>query len=538
MWRLWRTWRVARSMVTVTFELGNVRVQAEETQARANSGLLEGYWQKAKGEEGEFKEIKVILPTWVALKALQTYQSYLLTHKVHQEDVNSTLNCLDLAVLLEDQRLEATLLHSDCFLSLARNHSVAILATAARFKHRSEAWKELYCRAFGLASEHLPYLLEKWKAKLAELPVKVARRLYRKALLELFRQGNGYDEGVVKALREVWQCKSGVELLLLEEQRCLKRPVETNSQGSVQFVVGTTEATAPVQAEELEIEAKWRLVGEKPDLQYSFQQTNGVQTLRLTLSLSFLSPTHPSPTTHIIDLFQGLSPVYSLPLPCPPPCSISLSLRPEPVLSSLTHYLGSTFDSPTASERLGSLSEEQLTAVLRSGVKVATEDSVLYVVGKWAEGRREGPAGVLEWVIWPEITLNCLLDCARRFRKLRENCSFREMFTKELLQRSGVCPASTSPSPSQRQYRSSAAKRPLSLQAFLSDVASAVPELDYTPRHLPEHDPAQNRHLSLLNEKQIHLERLKTHYRLLQCFNPPSDSSISIVPSLPAPFSM
>lgn len=524
-------------MVTVTFELGNVRVQAEETQARANSGLLAGYCQQAERKEGEFSEIKVILPTWVTLKTLQVYQNYLTTQKVHQEDVNSTLNCLDLAVLLEDQRLEATLLHSDCFLSLARNHSAAILTTAARFKHRNEGWKELYRRAFGLASEHLPYLLEKGKGKLAELPVKVARRLYRKALFVLFRQGNGYDEGVVKALREAWDCKSGVELLLLEEKRCLMQAIETNSQGNVQFVEGIEEAKATIRAEEMEIEAKWTRCEENSGLKYCFRQTNGAQTIRFTLNLLCVSPTCPGPisTTLIMDLFQGISPVYSLPPPCPSPFSISLSLRAELVLSSLTRYLGITLDSPTVSERLSSLSEEQLTAVLRSGVKVATEDSVLYVVGKWAEGRKEEAAEVLDWVIWPEVTLNCLLDCARRFRKLRENVRFREIFTRELMRRSGILPASSSPCLSERHYLSITAKRPISLQAFLSDVANAVPELDYTPRHLPEHDPAQNRHLRLLNEMQIHLEKLKTHFRLLQCFNPPSNSSISIVPSLPQP---
>jgi hypothetical protein len=170
-------------------------------------------------------------------------------------------------------------------------------------------------------------------------------------------------------------------------------------------------------------------------------------------------------------------------------------------------------------------------------VKVATEDSVLYVAGKWAEGRREGPGKVLNWVIWQEISLNCLIDCSRRFSKLRKSHRFREIFTSELLRRSGVT-ATSSPQPSlERVYRVTGVNRSISLQAFLSEVASVVPELDYTPEHLPEHDPAKNLKIRQLHEKKIQLERLKAHYRILQGFNPPSNSNsaISIVPISSSP---
>lgn len=525
-------------MVTVTFELGNVRVQAEETQARENIALLERYWKRETGKEGELKEIKVVLPAWVAPKTLHAYLLYINTRKTHQQDVNSTLNLLDLAVLLEDSRLEATLLQSDCFVSLARNHSLAVLTTSARFKHRAEPWKALYKRAFQLVSEHLPYLLEKYKPKFAELSAKVAKRLYRKALIVLFKQGSGYDEGVFKALREVLECKSGVEMMILEEQMCIKRPIDPILLRNMDLTGENKEAIAIVLIEDWQVEAK--ILSDKSELIYSFKLLNSAFTIRLTLYMHISTPNCTSPTviTRIIDLFQGISPVYSLPFPFLSVCSIRLGLRAEFVLSALTRHLASSLDEPKASERLVNLSEEQLTAVLRSnGVKVATEDSVLYVVGKWAEGRREGPGKALNWVIWQEISLNCLIDCSRRFSKLRKSHHFREIFTSELLRRSGVT-ATSSPQPSlERVYRVTAVNRSTSLQTFLSEVASVVPELDYTPEHLPEHDPAKNLKIRQLHEKKIQLERLKAHFRILQGFNPPSNSNsaISIVPISSSP---
>lgn len=518
-------------MVTVTFELGNVREHAEETQVRENSTLLERYWKRETGKDGELREIKVVLPSWVAAKTLHTYISYITTHKPHQQDVNSTLNLLDLAVLLEDSRLEAFLLQSDCFVSLARNHSLAVLTTAARFKHRNEPWKGLYHRAFKLVSEHLPYLLEKYKPKFTELSPKVAKRLYRKALSQLFKQGTGSDECIFKAFREVLECKSGVEMVLLEEKMCLNGPISVLR--NTELRDGDKLAVFLVLIEDLEVEVK--LLYEKSDLMYSFRLINSACNVRFTLYMHISTPNSTNPTviTRIIDLFQGVSPVYSLPFPCFSVCSIGLGLRAEFVLSALIRHLASTLDEPKASEGLVNLSEEQLIAVLRSNaVRVVTEDSVLYVVGKWAEGRKEGPGMTLNWVIWQEISLNCLIDCSRRFRKLRESPSFREIFTSELLRRSGVI-AANSPHPGlERVYRVSAVNRPMSLQAFLSEIATVVPELDYTPQYLPEHDPAKNHKISQLHEKKIHIERLKTHFRILQGFNPPSNpiSAISITP--------
>ena len=523
-------------MVTVTFELGNVIVQAEETQVRENIALLERYWRRETGKEGELREIKVVLPAWVAPKTLHTYVLYINTHKTHQQDVNSTLNLLDLAVLLEDSRLEATLLQSDCFVSLARNHSLAVLTTAARFKHRAEPWKALYKRAFKLVSEHLPYLLEKYKPKFTELSAKVAKRLYRKALIVLFKQGSGYDEGVLKALREVLECKSGVEMVILEEQMCIKSPISPNLLQSMDLT--DKEAIAIVLIEDWEVEAK--ILPDPSELKYSFKLLNSVCTIRLTLCMHISTPncTNPTVITRIIDLFQGISPVYSLAFPLLSGCSIRLGLRAEFVLSALIRHLASGLDEPKASEGLVHLSEEQLTAVLRSnGVKVVTEDSVLYVVGKWAEGRKEGPGMALNWVVWPEISLNCLIDCSRRFGKLRKSHRFREIFTSELLRRSGVTAASSPQLCLERVYRVRAVNRPASLQAFLSEVASVVPELDYTPEYLPEHDPAKNHKIRQLHEKKIQLEKLKAHFRILQGFNPPSNSNsaISIVPISSSP---
>ena len=478
-------------------------------------------------------EIQVLLPLWVTPLTLDSYISYLHTSNLHPHDVLDTLNFLDFSILIEDSSLETQLLQSQCLLNLARNQAIPTLHAAYRYKTRSELWKILYERSFNLIIEHLTYLIEKWKTKIEELPKKVQIKVYRKGIERSFKTGNT-NEIAFKALKDALGLKSSPELLLLEEKRCLKKP--PNAIFNVNFKEIETNSThlLEIQIENLTFICNFQVENTNSNLNFSISAPNFEQNLHLTVKFRFFNLDFPE-KIQLIEIFPGKSFQLSLEkLDFSP--GFQFGIRPEFIFSSIISHISFNFDSPSTANFLPKLPEKFLISALKSkDLKINTEDSVLFAIGKWAEIRREEPKNALNFVNWREISVFCLLDSVRRFRFLRKNERFRDRFGRELKERCGI-EGNKEESGLERLYKSLGSRKIESLMGIITEIARVVPGLDYTPRLPLEQEPERNPNLRLLRDKEVYLKELKHHYRLLQTFNSPfpvqSDSPLRIIPRL------